>query len=57
MNSNMTMSEYKETICAENAYKVLDNAVANINKLDICSIQVVLELVDDPTIQCAQLCE
>lgn len=57
LNSNISMSKYEDTICAKNAYKVLENVVTNINKLDISPIQVVLELVDDPMIQCAQQCE
>ena len=55
--TTISMSKYEDTISSENAYKVLDNAVANINKLDIRPIQVVLELVENPTIQCAQQCE
>ncbi len=57
LNSNICMSKYEGTICAKNSYKVLDNAVANINKLDINPIQVVIELVDNPMIQCAQQCD
>ncbi len=57
LNSNIIMSKYEGAICAANAYKVLDNAVANINELDINPIQVILELVENPTIQCAQQCE
>ncbi len=57
LSSNICMSKYEDTICAKNAYKVLDNVVANINKLDISPIQVVLELVDNPMIQCAQQCD
>lgn len=54
LSSNTTMTEYDETICAKNAYKVLCNAVENINKLDIEPIQIDMELVDNPMIQCAQ---
>ncbi len=57
LNSNISMSKYEGTICAKNAYKVLDNSVANINKLDINPIQVNIELVDNPMIQCAQKCD
>ncbi len=57
LGSNISMSKYEDTICAKNAYKVLDNVVANINKLDISPIQVVLELVDNPMIQCAEQCD
>ncbi len=57
LDSNVSMSKCEGTICAKNAYKVLDNAVANINKLDINPIQVSIELVDNPMIQCAQQCE
>ena len=56
MNGNISMSRYEGIICAKSAYKVLDNAVANINKLDIKPIQVCIELVDNPMIQCAQQC-
>lgn len=57
MNSNISMSKYEGTICSKSAYKVLDNAVANINKLDINPIQVDIELVANPMIQCAQKCD
>lgn len=57
LNSNTVMSMHDGTICAENSYKVLENAVANINKLDISPIQVRIEIVDNPMIQCAQQCE
>lgn len=56
LSSNTAMTEYDGTICAKNAYKVLSNAVENINKLDIEPIQIDIELVDNPMIQCAQ-CE
>lgn len=56
-NRNISMSKYEGTICAKNVYKVLDDAVANINHLDINPIQVGIELVDNPLIQCAQQCE
>lgn len=55
-NDNILMSKYEGEICAKSAYKVLDHAVANINKLDIKPIQVCIELVDNPMIQCAQQC-
>lgn len=57
LDSSMSMSKSEGTICAQNVYKVLDTAVANINKLDINSIHVSVELVDNPMIQCAQQCE
>ena len=57
LNSNISMSKYEGTLCVENVYKVLENAVANINKLHINPIQVGIELVDNPMIQCAQQCE
>lgn len=57
LNSNTSMSKYEGSICVENVYKVLENAVANINKLHINPIQVGIELVDNPMIQCAQRCE
>lgn len=57
LNSNTSMSKYEGSICVENVYKVLENAVANINKLHINPIQVGIELVDNPMIQCAQQCE
>ena len=57
LNRDIVMSKYEDAICAENAHKVFDQAVANIRKLDIRPIQVVLELVENPTIQCAQTCE
>ncbi len=56
-NHNTIMEKYDGEICAENAYKVLDHAVANISKLDIKPLQVGIELVDNPMIQCAQPCE
>ena len=55
-NSDIVMSKYEGAVCAQNAYRVLDNAVANINKLGIETIQVSIELVDNPMIQCAQQC-
>lgn len=57
LNCNKGMAGYDGIICAENSYKVLDNAVANINELDINKIQVSIELVENPMIQCAQQCE
>ena len=53
-SSDMVMTKYNWTICAKNAYHVLSNAVDNINQLDIDPIQVRIELVDNPMIQCAQ---
>lgn len=56
-SQKINMSKYEGTICANNAFKVLENAIANINKLDINPIQVDIELVDNPMIQCAQQCD
>lgn len=56
LNCNKSMTGYDGIICAENSYKVLNSAVANINELDINKIQVSIEIVDNPMIQCAQQC-
>ena len=48
------MDIYDGAICAENASKILSSAVANINKFLATPLQVRIELVDNPMIQCAQ---
>lgn len=57
LSSNIIMSKYDGAICAENSFEVLNNAVANINELDINELQVSIEITDNPMIQCAQRCE
>lgn len=57
LSSNIIMSKYDGAICAENSFKVLNNAVANINELDINELQVSIDITDNPMIQCAQRCE
>lgn len=54
--NNRSMAGYDGEVCAENSCKVLNSAVANINELDINKIQVSIEMVDNPMIQCAQQC-
>lgn len=54
LKNNVVISMYDGVICAENANKVLNNVVTNINKLVLNPIQVSIELVDNPMIQCAQ---
>lgn len=54
LKSDVVMSMYDGAICAESANRVLSNVVTNINKLDINPIQISIELVDNPMIQCAQ---
>ncbi|MCI9552751.1 MAG: hypothetical protein HFE94_04355 [Acutalibacter sp.] len=41
-------------ICAQNAHKVLSQALKDLQGLGLPPMEVELELVDDPTIQCAQ---
>ena len=57
MNNDITVDTCDVTVCARNAYIVLENAVANINRLEITLIQVSIELVDNPMIQSARTCE
>ena len=54
MDHNASMDIYDGAICAENASKILSSAVANINKFLATPLQVRIELVDNPMIQCAQ---
>ena len=54
MDCNAGMDIYDGAICAENASKILSSAVANINKFLATPLQVRIELVDNPMIQCAQ---
>ncbi|MBQ7944776.1 MAG: hypothetical protein IJ326_12025 [Lachnospiraceae bacterium] len=54
LKNDVVMSMYDGAIGAESANRVLSNVVTNINKLDINPIQVSIELVDNPMIQCAQ---
>ena len=54
MDRNAGMDIYDGAICAENASKILNSAVANINKFLATPLQVRIELVDNPMIQCAQ---
>lgn len=41
-------------ICAQNAHKVLSQALKDLQGLGLPPMEVGLELVDDPTVQCAQ---
>ena len=54
LTEDIVLNTYDDTICASNAHKVLNVALENLNKLEIPSLEVCLELVDNPMIQCAQ---
>lgn len=54
----MSLGEMEEiNLEIQYALGVLNNAVANINELDINELQVSIEITDNPMIQCAQRCE
>jgi len=57
LDHTISMEFFDGTICAANAVKVLNSIVRNINKLILSPIQISMELVDNPMIQCARPCE
>ncbi len=48
------MAPYSGVICAQKSRQVLNAALTNISKLNIASLEVSIELVDDPMVQCAR---
>ena len=54
MGEDVDMDTYDGAVDAQNAHKVLSVALRNLSKLGITSLNVSLELTDNPMIQCAQ---
>ena len=54
MNDDVDLDTYDGAVDSQNAHKVLDVALGNLSKLGITSLDVCLELTDNPMIQCAQ---
>lgn len=48
------VKEYSEMILSENATKVLNHCIKNLNDIGVSITDVSLELVDNPEIQCCQ---
>ena len=49
------LPRYEGAVCAGNAQKVLDAVLADMAGLGVAPIRAVLELADDPTVQCAEM--
>ncbi len=50
---NIKLEKYQGTIQAENARKVLNTCVNNLQTIGIGNLEVTLELVDNPAVHCA----
>ena len=57
IRNGAAMDSYDSTICAQNTSFVLHSAVSNMNKFLPSPLQVCVELVENPMVQCAQFLE
>ena len=57
IGNGAAMDSYDGTICAQNTSFVLHSAVSNMNKFLPSPLQVCVELVENPMVQCAQFLE